>query len=232
MNMQPLSDLQKRMLHEEYPNLNFSSDEDVERYFDLRNNGRQADALYLYNTRLTQKYPDIEKRQLLIKYYRCNDSRYQTILLENLSRLADRLLEKTKYIISFLTKNIRSIDMTDAYSVIKLAEELLSVISPDRYKAINFTEKYLRYAQLLSFHAEEMTETSDLIRLYVTDTLENVQDSKKNMRKDAQERNKWLQLAKNQLLIFLKLHFFHKIFLEYSFHLQLLVLKTQLLRTV
>ncbi|HKL85261.1 MAG TPA: hypothetical protein VJ861_02890 [Treponemataceae bacterium] len=181
--MQPLSDLQKRMLHEEYPNLNFSSDEDVERYFDLRNNGRQADALYLYNTRLTQKYPDIEKRQLLIKYYRCNDSRYQTILLENLSRLADRLLEKTKYIISFLTKNIRSIDMTDAYSVIKLAEELLSVISPDRYKAINFTEKYLRYAQLLSFHAEEMAETSDLIRLYVTDTLENVQEFKKEHEK-------------------------------------------------
>ena len=183
--MRKLSDLQKKILKEEFPNLSFESDSDVERYFDLRNAGRQADALYLYNTRLIKKYPDTEKRKLLIKYYRSNDSRYQILLLENLSHLADRLLNKTKYIISFLTKDINSIDMTDAYSIIKLAEELLSVISPDRYQAITFTEKYVRYAQMLSYNADEMTQTADLIRLYVTDTIENVQ----NFKKDHEERH-------------------------------------------
>lgn len=184
--MHTLSDLQKRILKEEFPNLSFESDSDVERYFDLRKAGRQSDALYVYNNRLSIKYPDTEKRKLLIKYYRSNDSRYQNVLLENLSRLADRVLDRTKFIITFLTKDITTIEMTDAYSVIKLAEELLSVISPDRYKAISFTEKYLRYAQLLSFHADEMAQTAELLRLYVTDTIENVSEFKK----DHEERHK------------------------------------------
>ena len=53
--MRTLSDLQQRILREEYPNMDLESDSDVERYFELRQNGRQADALALYNSRLKRK---------------------------------------------------------------------------------------------------------------------------------------------------------------------------------
>lgn len=159
--------------------MNFESDSDVERYFDLRKMGRQADALDLYNTRLRRKFPDDAQRTLLIRYYRSHDSRYHEILRDNMVALADRAVSRTTSIITLLTREIDTVDMTDAYSVIKLAEGLLSVISPDRYQAIAFTEKYVRYAKILNYRQSQMERTAELIRLYVTDTIESVQELKK-----------------------------------------------------
>ena len=177
--MRTLSDLQKRILIAEFPNMNFESDSDVERYFELRKMGRQADALNLYNTRLRRKFPDDAQRSLLIRYYRSNDYRYHEILRDNMVALAERVVSRTTGIITLLTRDIDAIDMTDAYSVIKLAEGLLSIISPDRYQAIAFTEKYVRYAKILNYRHAQMERTAELIRLYVTDTIESVQDLKK-----------------------------------------------------
>jgi hypothetical protein len=177
--MRTLSDLQKRILTAEFPNMNFESDSDVERYFELRQMGRQADALNLYNTRLRRKFPDDAQRSLLIRYYRSHDYRYREILRDNMVALAERVLSRTTGIITLLTRDIDTVDMTDAYSVIKLAEGLLSIISPDRYQAIAFTEKYVRYAKILDYRHAQMERTAELIRLYVTDTIESVQDLKK-----------------------------------------------------
>ena len=177
--MRTLSDLQKRILTAEFPTMNFESDSDVERYFDLRKMGRQADALDLYNTRLKRKFPDDAQRTLLIRYYRSHDSRYHEMLRDNMVALADRVVSRTTSIITLLTREIDTVDMTDAYSVIKLAEGLLSVISPDRYQAIAFTEKYVRYAKILNYRQSQMERTAELIRLYVTDTIESVQELKK-----------------------------------------------------
>lgn len=159
--------------------MNFESDSDIERYFELRNSGRQGDALTLYNTRLRRKYPDEAQRTLLMRYYRSHDQRYHEILRDNMVNLAERAVSRTTSIIALLTKDIDAVDMTDAYSVIKLAEGLLSVISPDRYTAIAFTEKYVRYAKILDFRHAQMERTAELIRLYVTDTIESVQELKK-----------------------------------------------------
>lgn len=184
--MRTLSDIQKRILSEEYPNMSLDSDTDVERYFELRQAGRQADALALYDGRLKRKYPDEIRRSLLMRYYRSRDPRFQDLLRESLASLADRLLSRTNYVISLLSKDIETVDLTDAYSVIKLAEGLLGIISPDRYQAIAFTERYARYAKALNFRQEQMEQTAELIRLYVTDTIESVQEFKK----EREERRK------------------------------------------
>lgn len=177
--MRTLSELQQRILKDEYPNLSLDSDSDVERYFELRSNGRQQEALDLYNGRLKRKYPDDSQRTLLMGYYRSRDSRFQEILRESLVTLADRIIVRTTYIINLLTRDIETVNMRDAYSVIKLAEGLLSVISPDRYVAIAFTEKYVRYAKSLDIRHAQMEKTADLIRQYVTDTIESVEELKK-----------------------------------------------------
>ncbi len=171
--------MQQRILKEEYPNLSLDSDSDVERYFELRTNGRQQEALDLYNGRLKRKYPDDNQRALLMSYYRSRDSRFREMLGESLVSLADRIIARTTYIIKLLTRDIESVNMRDAYSVIKLAEGLLSVISPDRYVAIAFTEKYVRYAKSLNIRHAQMEKTAELIRQYVTDTIESVEDLKK-----------------------------------------------------
>lgn len=186
--MRILSDLQKRILNAEFPSMSFESDPDVERYFEFRSAGRQADALALYNTRLRRKYPDEAQRTLLIRYYRSRDGRYREILRDGMVTLADRVIARTTGIITLLTKDIDSVDMTDAYSVIRLAEGLLSIISPDRYTSIAFTEKYVRYAHILNYRPREMERTAELIRLYVTDTLESVEIAKKEREERRKQR--------------------------------------------
>ena len=188
-----MTEIQQRILKEEYPTMSYDSDSDIERYFEMRRSGRQADALALYNTRLRKKYPDDKQRSDLMRYYRSRDPRYSEILRESMIDLAERLVARTTYVISLLTRDIDTIDMTDAYSVIKLAEGLLSVISPDRYVAIAFTEKYVRYAKALSYRHAEMERTAELIRLYVTDTIESVQDLKKEREERRKQRLRQVQ---------------------------------------
>jgi hypothetical protein len=183
-----MTDIQRRILKEEYPTMSFDSDSDIERYFEMRKQGRQADALALYDTRLRKKYPNDAQRTELLRFYRSRDPRYAEILRESMIDLAERLVVRTTYVISLLTKDIDSVDLTDAYSVIKLTEGLLSVISPDRYVAISFTEKYVRYAKALNYRHGEMERTAELIRLYVTDTIESVQDFKKEREERRKQR--------------------------------------------
>jgi len=199
--MRSLSDLQQRILKEEYPTMSLESDSDVERYFDLRQNGRQAEALDLYNNRLRRKYPDDAQRALLMRCYRSHDPMFQELLRQNLIILADRIIARTTYVITLLTNEIDSVDMTDAYSVIKLTEGLLSVISPDRYVAIAFTEKYVRYAKRMDFRHEQMERTAELIRLYVTDTIESVQEFKKD-REEKRRHHARQQQQKKQVANF------------------------------
>jgi hypothetical protein len=183
-----MTEIQRRILKEEYPTMSLDGDLDIERYFEMRKQGRQADALAFYNGRLRKKYPNDAVRERLLRYYRVRDPRYAEILHESMIDLAERLVTRVTYVIGLLTKDIDSVDMSDAYSVIKLAEGLLSVISPDRYVAISFTEKYVRYAKALGYRAEAMERTAELIRLYVTDALESVQDFKKDREERRRQR--------------------------------------------
>jgi len=176
--------------------MNFESDTDIERYFELRSIGRQADALDLYNSRLRRKYPNDEQRTLLMRYYRSHDERYREILRDNMVSLAERAVTRTTNIITVLTKDIDSVNMTDAYSVIKLAEGILSIISPDRYIAISFTEKYVRYSKIMDYRVAQMERTAELIRLYVTETLESVQELKKEHTERRKQRDRRHALQK------------------------------------
>lgn len=196
--MRTLSDIQQRILKEEFPNISFESDSDVERYFELRSAGRQSEALSLYNSKLIRKYPDETRRTELLRYYRSRDPRYRAVYMESLASLADTLVARIRKIIEILTKDIDAVKMTDAYAVIKMAEGLLSVISPDRYVAISFTEKYVRYAKVLGFRFDQMERTAELIRLYVTDTIESVQEFKRESdeRRKARSREQTRQRSK------------------------------------
>ncbi len=186
--MRILTDIQLRLLKEEFPATSHSGDEDIERYFELRKTGRQAKALALYRGRISRKYPDPARRELLLRYYRSRDPRYGELYRDSLAELAERLIKRTYGIIDTLTRDIDSVDMGDAYSVIKLAEGLLSVISPDRGVAISFTERYARYAALLGYRERQARDAAELIRLYVTETIESVEELKREREERRKER--------------------------------------------
>ncbi len=187
--------MQRRILGEEYPTLRPDGDPDIERYFELRRMGKQAEALTLYAGRLMRKYPDDAKRERLFRAYRLRDPRFEEILADSLADLAERMLARATSVIAFLTKDIDSVNVRDAYSVIKLAEGLIEAISPDRRAAIAFTERYARHARAVGFCAAEMERVAELIRLYVTDTIESVQ----SLRREREERRAQAARARSKV---------------------------------
>ncbi|UTD05500.1 hypothetical protein E4N80_08410 [Treponema denticola] len=169
-----ITELEKQVLKQEYPQVSFSEDLDIERYFELRKTGHLNEALLLYNGKLKRKYPDDSMRYELMSSYRLKSHRFQELLTENLINLAQKTIMQIKQVIGFITEKTANLDTNDVYNVIQECEKIVSSISSDRFASISFTEKYARYANIIGFKQSAMKKSAELIRLYVTDTLSSV----------------------------------------------------------
>ena len=169
-----ITELEKQVLKQEYPQVSFSEDLDIERYFELRKTGHLNEALLLYNGKLKRKYPDDSMRYELMSSYRQRSHRFQELLTENLINLAQKTIMQIKQVIGFITEKTANLDTNDVYNVIQECEKIVSSISSDRFASISFTEKYARYANIIGFKQSAMKKSAELIRLYVTDTLSSV----------------------------------------------------------
>ena len=141
-----LTQAEKYILKEEFPTLDLSSDDDIGRYFFLRSIGKDSLAIALYNNKLLVKYPHPKLRLALFSAYRKKDPSFSQLLTLNLKYLAGNRLLRIKSIINFFVSKLDSINEKDILSVVNACELLVSAISPDKYNALNFTEKYVKYA--------------------------------------------------------------------------------------
>lgn len=176
--MNSISELEKKVLREAYPNLSFSDDLDIERYFELRQAGKSDQALSIYNNTLRQRYPEAEMRVQLLAFYRTKDVRFYKLLNESLHFLAQNTIIKIKQIINYITDIMATINLTDPFNLIQKIERLASQISSDRFVVINEMEKYTRFAEILDFRFEEMQKASEITRMYITNTIASVTDYK------------------------------------------------------
>ena len=169
-----ITELEKQVLKQEYPQVSFSDDLDIERYFELRKTGHLNEALSLYNGKLKRKYPDDSMRYELMSSYRQRSYRFQELLTANLINLAQKTIMQIKQVIVFITERTANLDTNDVYNVVQECEKIVSAVSSDRFASISFTEKYARYADTIGFKQAAMKKSAELIRLYVTDTLSSV----------------------------------------------------------
>ncbi|MDR2897966.1 MAG: hypothetical protein LBU99_04055 [Spirochaetaceae bacterium] len=179
----------------EYPNLSFSSDPEIERYFELRNAGKVTEAFAVYNTYLRPRYPDEQQRILILKAYRSRDPLYKQLLLVGVVAQANRTVEQIKNTITVLTDTVGKLNMSDAYSIIRTFDKISTGLSEDKYQAISIVERLTSYAKMLDFRHEEMTQVLQLLRMYVTNTLDTVNSFKKEQeesrrKKIAQDKRK------------------------------------------
>ena len=189
--MRQLTELDVYILKQEFPGLSLSEDPDIERYFEFRSLNRQAEALQLYNTKLVHRYPDNRMRVQLMTYYRKHDYRFHILLTDSLVQLADRTVVQVKKVIVFFAKTIAPLKRAEVYRIIQVCEKVINALSPDRFAAINFTEKYARYAEKLKYHAADMQQAADIIRMYITDTISSVREYREECnRKDTQEKTR------------------------------------------
>ena len=203
-----LTELDIYILKQEFPGLSLTEDPDIERYFEFRALNRQAEALKLYNTRLIHRYPDARMRVLLMTYYRKHDVRFQVLLTDSLAQLAGKTITQVKKVIIFFAKTITPLKDAKVYTVIRVCEKVISAISSDRFAAISFTEKYVRYAARLNYYEKDMRQAADTLRMYITDTISSVREFREERARDAQEQSR--RAAKKQQaagIDFSKIHF-------------------------
>ena len=207
--MRKLTELDVYILKQEFPQLSLTEDLDIERYFEFRSLNRQAEALYLYNTKLVHRYPDNKLRISLMTYYRKRDYRFHILLTDSLAQLADRTVFQIKRVIVFFVEKIAPLKHAKVYTIIQVCEKVISAISPDRFAAIAFTEKYARYAERLKYHAADMQQAADIIRMYITDTISSVREFREERtRKTAQEKTlQAMQKAQASVVDFSKIVF-------------------------
>ena len=93
---------QNELLKTEFPNLSFEEDADIERYYQLRKDGYQREALNIYNTALKRKFPDDATRIKLLHFYRSRDPGFPVLLRQCLISMADLFIER-------LTKPIKDL---------------------------------------------------------------------------------------------------------------------------
>ncbi len=166
--MLSLTQSEKFILNQEFPDLSLSGDDDIERYFIYRKQGREKEAIFLYNTKLRNRYPNEALRIALISAYRKKDPMFTALLTQCLKSLANRTIERTKEIITFISEYIGKVSKANVLSIVSQCEAVVSRISQDRYQVLPFTEKYLRYASYFNFRKKEMEEATHIIKLYIS----------------------------------------------------------------
>lgn len=176
--MARIGEVDRKILQEIYPNVRFTDDLDIERYFELRQAGQMQTALSLYNDKLKRKYPDEQMRVKLLTFYRTRDPRFYDVLTENLQLLATSTTTKIKRVIVYITDTIAKVNTKDVFSLIQIVEALVSSFQMDRFSVISEAEKYTRFAHILGFRNQEMKNASEFIRMYITDTLASVTEYK------------------------------------------------------
>ena len=146
-----------------FPELRYGDDPDIERYLELRKDGRVADALAVYNGALRSRYPNDGDRALLISLKRSRDPRWLELQRRLLDSLAVKLEIRLEKNISTLVQAAASAGSRDAWGSLKAVNALLSTLgSQDSVDAaIAAVERHLRLCKIL---AEESGPWKQLVK--------------------------------------------------------------------
>ncbi len=169
------ADLKAELMRAEFPTLRPDHDPDIERYFDMRSQGRPAEALAFYNRHLSVRYPDPDFRTRTLRAYRLRSPEYASLIAASYDALGERLLERTKRVIKYIALHASSYDPTDVYQTIRAAESILRMLPNEQFAAIAAVERFRRYADALSFQKKHLERAEELVRAYLTERLDVVE---------------------------------------------------------
>lgn len=178
------ADLKAELMRAEFPTLRPDHDPDIERYFDMRSQGRPAEALAFYNRHLSVRYPDPDFRTRTLRAYRLRSPEYASLIAASYDALGDRLLERTKRVIKYIALHASSYDPTDVYQTIRAAEAILRMLPNEQFAAIAAVERFRRYADALSFQKKHLERAEELVRAYLTERLDVVEAERARRREE------------------------------------------------
>lgn len=175
----PGSPEEEALIRREFPQLQIDTDDDVERYFEFRKDGRQLDALSVYRGKIVPKYPDPERRVAILRAYRLRDGNYRPLVRQAMMELARRMVERAKQEIASITRPVDGLNLRNTYSTMVAVETIISRLPEDRSMAMDRLERGLRLALAFGYRVREMERAYDLVReyLYETDSEETLEEA-------------------------------------------------------
>jgi hypothetical protein len=155
--------VREQILERVFPDLRYGGDPDIERYFELRGEGRMLDALAIYRGRLRSRYPDDAKRIVLLKLYRTRSAGFPEFLHGLLMERADDIIARIRRNINALVEPLRGVPMRDTYAVLKVVERVARLLPEDTDAARGFIWSHSDYARLIGYRKPEVDKVSYLL---------------------------------------------------------------------
>jgi len=155
--------VREQILERVFPDLRYGGDPDIERYFELRGEGRMLDALAIYRGRLRTRYPDDAKRVVLLKLYRTHSAGFPEFLRGLLMERADEIMARIRRNIDALVEPLRDVPMRDTYAVLKAVERVARLLPEDNDAARGFIWSHADYAKLIGYRKTEVDKASFLL---------------------------------------------------------------------
>jgi len=157
------SDVRELILERVFPELRYGEDPDIERYFDLRASGRMLDALAIYKSRLRPRYPDDDKRIILLRLYRTHSPAFSEFLHGLLAERADEIITRLRSNIDAIVAPLAGVSMRDTYVVLKAVERVARLLPDDADEARRMAWNYADYAKLLGHRKAEAERAAFLL---------------------------------------------------------------------
>ncbi len=157
------NDVRELVIERIFPELRYGEDPDIERYFELRSQGRMLDALIIYRRRLIPRYPDDESRVLLLKLYRTRSSSYPEFLRSLLFARADNMIARIKSNIDSLLFPLSGVSLKNTYAVLKAVERIARLLPDEEDAARAMADNYSDFALILDHRKKETDQLCFLL---------------------------------------------------------------------
>lgn len=197
-------DIREEILELVFPDLRYGGEPDVERYFELRSQGRMLDALVVYRSRLKVRYPDDNKRIALLGLYRQKSPQYAQFLRNLLLERADDIISRIKSNVDALVLPLEGLSMKNTYRVLKAVEIIVRLLPSDPDNAEDYMDVYENYSRILDYRYKEMKKCSYLVHEFFRQTMveDDVPTDYIEMSLQAEEEKRRLRQQKERQSIF------------------------------
>lgn len=157
------------IVEKEFPEIRPSGDRDFELYLQARQREDRAAARNIY-TRLLNKYPDMDTRANLLRFWRKGRGLFHVLYLEARLSLGRKLQGKIRAYISALTDAFAGTG-NQTLALMGSIRQATRILPPNKQVALELLDKLLFYSGFLNWHPVEFQSISNILKSFYEETL-------------------------------------------------------------
>lgn len=157
------------IVQREYPEIHPSGDRDFELYLQARQREDRAGARTIY-TRLLNKYPDVDTRANLLRFWRKGRGLFHILFLEARLSLGANLNKKIRAYISALVEAFAHTG-NQTLALMGSIRRATQILPPNKEISLALLEKLLNYSNFLNWHPIEFQSIYNILRSFYEETL-------------------------------------------------------------